>query len=153
MTIGYVFKCQFFLPSNASQYLNPLNDPFDITTQPITGMNRKKRFLEGPQSTEPPENEISEYHGFDYEQNEKFERHQIESEVIESGTDASNTDEVIDDGLWIEQETPYSDDPRALKIPKNLGTSRFSLYKGIAAVVDRFVLLNRFMQENIFFIL
>lgn len=144
VTIGYVFKAQFYLPENASNYLNPLNDPFDLTTQPITGMNRKRRSIEGSegvtQSTEVPENDLSK--GFDYEQNERYEKYQSEVDVIESGTEAinDNSEEVIDDGLWIDQKDSYNNDPRALKIPQYLGSSRFSLYKGIAAVVQRFEL-------------
>lgn len=146
VTIGYVFKGQFFLPENASNYLNPLNDPFDLTTRPITGMNRKRRFIE---RTESPE--ITEYDGFDTGQNEKFERHKIEAEVIESGTKTStNSDEIIDDGPWIEQKNLYNHDPKSLKIPQYLGTSRFSLYKGMAAVAGRFDLFKSFPKNIIF---
>lgn len=136
VTIGYVFKAQFFLPENASNYLNPLNDPFDLTPQPISGMNRKRRFLDGEQPTESPQQNDD---GFDSEQNERYERHEVRADVIERGTKASDVEEIIDNGPWIDQESGFSDDPRALKTPQYLGTSRFSLYKSIAAVADRFV--------------
>lgn len=137
VTIGYVFKCGFYLPENASNFLNPLSDPFDITTQLLTGNNRRRRFLDGPQSTDPPDNE---YQGFDNEQNEHFEKHQAEVKVIESGTESTSIDddEIIDDEVWIEQEVSYNNDPNALKTSPYLGTARFSIYKAIAAVASRF---------------
>lgn len=145
VTIGYVFKGQFFLPVNASHFWNPLNDPFDLTTQRITGINRKRRSLASLQSIESPESKVDDYHGFDDEQNENVERHQVDAEVIESGTEQPiDTDEIIDDELWIDQNHSDENDLRSSKFAQYLGTSRFSLYKGLAAVADRFDLFSFF---------
>lgn len=156
ITIGYVFKMQFFLPGNASNYLNPLADPFDLTTQPITGINRKRRFLEVLPETESPQdaidkNDNSKYKGFDNEQNEWYERHQVEAEIeVENGTQTSNDSEkVIDNGLWIDQQDAYDNiDQLAQQIPQYQGTTRFSLYKGIAAVADRLISEIIFVKSN-----
>lgn len=151
VTIGYIFKGQFFLPDNASHFLNPLNDPFDLTTQRITGIHRKRRSLASStssESIESPESKIGDYHGFDDEQNENVERHQVDAEVIESGTESpSDTDETIDDELWIDQNHSDDNDLRSSNIAQYLGTTRFSLYKGMAAVAERFNLFSFFFGE------
>lgn len=139
MTIGYVFKAEFFLPENASNYLNFFADPFDPTPRPITGRRRR--------SIELPTNAVEEYHGYDKEQNEKYERHQVEAEIVESGTELSEDgyddydgSRVSDEELWF-QDDQYdkSSDPMALKHPQNLATSRWTVYKGMAALAERFV--------------
>lgn len=145
ITIGYVFKAQFFLPENVSNILNPLNDPFDLTTRPITGMNRRKR----SSNSETPSKSM-EHNKFDSEQNEWYERHEVNAETVEIGTETeSNSDDNIDDELWFEDKNGYSeDDVRALNIPKYFGTTRFSLYKGIAAVADRLIYMSLFKQSK-----
>lgn len=147
VTIGYVFKAEFFLPENASNYLNFFADPFDLTTRPITGRKRRRRSIEEIDApTEVPmTNSVDEYHGYDNEQNEKYERHQVEAEIVESGTEPSDDDvddnnQMSDEELWF-QDDQYdkSNDPMALKQPQNLATSRWTVYKGMAALADRFV--------------
>lgn len=140
VTIGYVFKMQFYLPENASNFLNAINDPFDITTQPITGLidDRRHRSIEGPVLMEQSEDSANK--GYDYEQNERFERHTVETQVIDSGTKSTNdeSEEVIDNGRWIDSiNNDENSDSNAVKGSQYLGTSRFSLYKGIAAVAER----------------
>lgn len=138
VTIGYVFKAEFFLPENASNYLNIAADPFDLTTRPITG--RRRRFIEESKTTEVPENALEEYKGFDNEQNERYEKHQVDAEVVESGTEATNdVDEYSDEKSWFEPEHfDRSKDPTALKRPQNLATTRWTIYKGMAAIAERF---------------
>lgn len=145
MTIGYVFKAEFFLPENASNYLNFLADPFDLTTRPLTGRRRRSNEkIEAP--TEVPTNAVDEYKGYDKEQNEKFERHQVEAEIVESGTEPTDDgygdydqNQMSDEELWF-QDDHYdkSSDPMALKHPQNLATSRWTVYKGMAALAERF---------------
>lgn len=142
-----MFKAEFFLPENASNYLNFLADPFDLTTRPITGRRRRRRSIEEIETptTEMPTNAVDEYHGYDSEQNEKYEKHQVEAEIVESGPEppADDENELSDEELWF-QDDQYdkSNDPLALKHPQNLATSRWTVYKGMAALAERFA--NRF---------
>lgn len=140
VTIGYVFKAEFFLPENASNYLNILADPFDLTTRPITGKRRRRGIDDTDGPTEVPSND---YNGYDIEQNEKFEKHQVNAEIIESGTEpSSNENELTDEELWF-QDDQYNRniDPMALKHPQNLATSRWTIYKGMAALAERYKLI------------
>lgn len=148
MTIGYVFKAEFFLPENASNYLNFFADPFDLTTRPLSGKRRRRSFgayeeIEAP--TEVPSNAV----GYDKVQNEKYEKHQIQAEVVESGTEPTDDNEMSDEELWF-QDDQYdkSKDPMALKHPQNLATSRWTIYKGMAALAERFEVFKLFPQWN-----
>lgn len=166
VTIGWVNKSEFFLPENATNFLSFLNDPFDLTTRPITGFYvRKKReeehlddkpmsdfVLEEPKPTENPVKEIAEnsVEGFDSETNEKFERHTIETEVVESGAEHLDSDDDDDDedetinGMseadywnqedhaeWLREVHP--------KQPKNLALARWGIYKSIELLAQRWV--------------
>lgn len=143
MTIGYVFKAEFFLPENASNYLDFLADPFDLTTRPITGFfDRKKRTIEEPKPTEMPTNAIdaSNSAGYDSEQNEKYEKHEVEAVVVESGTeaDANDVNQMSEADYWNQEDrAEWLKDPMRPKGPQNLATSRWTVYKGFAALAER----------------
>lgn len=140
MTIGYVFKAEFFLPENASNYLKSLADPFDLSTRPITGAKRRKRFVAESTVTEESKNALDEYtSGFDSEQNEKYEKHIVEAIVVDGGTETpSDYNEYLDEKSWFDVE-PFDrlKDPMAQKKPQNLATTRWTIYKGLAAIAER----------------
>lgn len=139
-----MFKAEFFLPENASNYLNILADPFDITPRPITGRRNRRSIKNIDGSSELPKNTIDENHGYDSEQNEKYERHQGEAEVIESGTEPTDADGDEDKNGMSEEELWFQDDqydkkndPQVLKHPQNFATTRWTVYKGMAALAER----------------
>lgn len=168
VTIGWVNKSEYFLPENASNFLSFLNDPFDLTTRPIDGFYvRKKReddkpndfVLEEPKPTENPA-KIAENsaEGFDSETNEKFEKHTVETEVVECGTtdldsdadededdDVEDEDEEEDETLNGMSEADYwNQEDHALwlrevhpKQPKNLALARWGIYKSIELLAQR----------------
>lgn len=141
VTIGYVFKSQYFLPENASNYLDPISDPFDLTPQPITSYFLRKRrqledlqasdlpLLERPGPTEAATSKNSS--GFDSLLNQKYEKYEVNAVEVESGTDVPSIDDQpeMSDGDYLnhEDETECLNDP-----PQNLGNSRWIVYKGIA---------------------
>lgn len=149
VTIGYVFKCEYFLPENASNYLNYLADPFDLTTRPISGFfDRKKRMIEEPKPTElPPKlDTVKSAVGFDADLNQKFEKYEVQPEVIESQTDeeqapdynGNDENEMSDADYWNREEpNAWQRDPLRPKAPQNLATSRWTVYKGLAALAER----------------
>lgn len=133
------------MPINSSAFTNPLNDPFDISTQPISLFNRKRRSNDhSPEVTENP-NAI----GFDSEQNEHYEKHQVDAEIVESGTEPTNDpNEISDEESWFQEEKyNKNDDPMALKQPQNLGTSRWTVYKGMASIAERFEIFFRHFRH------
>lgn len=149
ITTGYVFKANYILPQNASDYLNAIADPFDVTPEPIKGLfNEFRRSVDEFKPNEQPENEpVSEpERGYDYEQHEKFERYQNEAEVVQIGTESTShgTEEMIDNDVWLDIAKNNHNNPSGLKNTPYLGRSRFSLYKGIAAVAERLARFNTF---------
>lgn len=143
VTIGYVFKAEYFLPENASNYLSFFNDPFDLTTRPISGFfDRKKRTIELPKPTELPTNsfEVGNTSGYDSEQNEKYEKHEVEAEIVESGTEPHESDdnEMSEADYWNQEDrAEWLNDPSRPRGPQNLATSRWTVYKGFAALAEK----------------
>lgn len=151
VTIGYVFKSEYFLPENASNFLNFLADPFDLTTRPISGFFERKRrqlkdpnasdlpLLEEPKPTEAPASKSSS--GFDSDLNQKYEKYEVNAVEVESGTDTPPVEEpqeVSDADYWNQEDkAEWLNDPLRPKQPQNLGTSRWIVYKGIATLAQR----------------
>lgn len=160
VTIGWVNKSEFFLPENATNFLSFLNDPFDLTTRPIDGFYvRKKReeeeedepkMIEEPKPTENPAKLLKDtVEGFDSEANEKFERHEVEAEIVENEIEDSELDSDDDED---EDETSHGmseadywnqeDHAEWLqnvhpKQPKNLALARWGIYKSISLLSQR----------------
>lgn len=136
-------KVEYFLPENTSNYLNFLNDPFDLTTRLSYACCRKKRQTDNDnEPTEMPnsnyeENEISD--GFDKESNEKFERHEVNAEVIENGNEDDFDDEMTEADYWNQEDNDveWYEKIRPPKKPKNLSKSRWQTYKSMALMAHR----------------
>lgn len=74
--------------------------------------------------------------GFDSEQNEAFEKHTVNAEVIESGSEPEQT--INDEDLWFRDEPmDRTSDPYRPIAPQNYGTSRWTIYKGFAALAEK----------------
>lgn len=141
VTIGWVQKSEYFLPENASNYLDFLSDPFDLTTRPIDGFYvRRKRddLLEEPKPTENPvklfENEAES--GFDNEQNEQYEKHVVEAEVVESGTE-DDKKELTEADYWNQEDQAEWMKSARPNRPKNLALARWAIYKSMAILAER----------------
>lgn len=144
VTVGWVQKSEFFLPENASNYLNFLYDPFDLTTRPISGFYvRKKRdepmpLLEEPKPTENPVKLDVASNGYDSVENEKYEKYQVEAEVVESGTEeATNTDEISEAEYWNQEDRAEWLNAVRPNKQKNLAFARWGIYKSIAFLAQR----------------
>lgn len=138
MTIGYVFKAEYFLPENASNYVNILGDPFDITPRPLSG-RRRRRAINKTES------------GFDDETHQRYERYEVDAEVVESDTDSPIDDgdaneeaegdykynSIHDELVYHEDREAWKNDPMRLKHPQNFATSRWALYEGFGLVAKR----------------
>lgn len=139
VTVGWVQKSEFFLPENASNYLDFIADPFDLTTRWICCVFRKKRgeLLEEPKPTENPGKLTFESEkGYDREQNENYEKHQVEADVIESGID-NNEHEMSDADYWNqEDQAPWLRQIHP-KRPKNLAMTRWAIYKSMAILAQK----------------
>ncbi|XP_031621776.1 uncharacterized protein LOC116339848 [Contarinia nasturtii] len=107
VTMGFVFKSGFILPMNATDFWAVFSDPFDVSTHPITTFNKRSihENIDDSAST-----------GYDSEQHEQYERHQIEAEVVESGTESNSIDS--------------SDDIN------NYASTRWLVYKGLAEIAE-----------------
>lgn len=150
VTIGYVFKSEFFLPENRSNFLNFIADPFDLTTRPITGFFVRKRrdvddpeasdapLLEEPKPTEAPEFKNSS--GYDSVLQQKYEKYQVPVVEVESGPNAPSStptstsewddDYVLSETDYLNQEgrIDWLNDPLRPKQPQNLGTARWIVW-------------------------
>lgn len=154
VTIGYVLKAEYFLPENASNYLNFIADPFDLTTRPISNFYVRKRrendgpeeagaqLLEEPKPTEAPTAGNSS--GYDSVLNQKYEKYEVPAIEVDSGTDTPPPVVTASDGMseadyWNQEDrAEWLNDPMRPKQPQNLDMSRWIVYKGIATMAERY---------------
>lgn len=111
VTMGFAFKSSFVLPMNASDFWAVLSQPFDVHGTPITSFKRSIDDNDG------------DVNGFDSEENEKFERHQVRAEVVDSGTDANDSD-------------ADNDDDKS-NLGNKFASTRWLVYKGLAEIAER----------------
>lgn len=139
VTIVYVFKADFYLPDNITELTNFIGNPFDVSPHPITSFKRKRRAVEEHEPTKKPKPFRDVQKGFDSILNERYEAYQVDAEVIESGTESDDKSEPnLIDAVSVPEDNIYDDDPMALNKPQNIKTSRWTLYKGIALMAERF---------------
>lgn len=123
--MGYVFKANYYLPDNVSNYIDVLGDPFDRTTIPISGGKRRRRMVDVTHLQD------------DYIKSERYTVEAIElaaelNDVNEVGTSYNWYDETDeDDGNIKFKAADLQDD-----LPQNLEQSRFTLYKGIEKLAE-----------------
>lgn len=134
VTIGYVFKAEFWLPENASSYLSFLDSPFDVTTYtPLSPAARRKRELELQQAIDNGER------SYDNAPDENFEKHEGQIEVETGKIVDPEQDKWDAEKSWFEDdEFDRSKNPIFLRKPQNYATSRWSIYKGFAALAERY---------------
>lgn len=146
VTIGYVFKAEFFLPENRSNYLNFIADPFDLSTRPISGFYFRKRrdlddpnasdpsLLEEPKPTEAPD--LKNSTGYDSVLQQKYEQYQVPVVEVESGPNAASSEPTLmsgwdDDSMseadyWNQEDNAdWLNDPLRPKRPQNVGAARW----------------------------
>lgn len=143
VTIGYVLKAEYFLPENVSNYLNYIEDPFDVTTRPLnTEFDRKRREMADPNESieqlmaEPYPAElpiIKNQNGFDNVSNEQYEIYQVPAIEVEA-------DKLSMDDYWSKMDAgEVVGSPMRAKGPQNLGESRWNAYKTMAILADLYV--------------
>lgn len=162
VTIGYVFKAEYFLPENASNVLDILSDPFTPTTRPLTGTGRKRR------NVVTALNQVTDdyytrgaSHGYDDVQKQKFEKYTVpavvvESAPIEADDDLRNSEDEYDEEYNpipmeddVEQDgKQYTLNDVKIKEPNNLATARFTVYKGFEEMMSRLVLFSIFNRSK-----
>lgn len=157
VTTGYVFKAEYFLPENATNYLNYIRDPFDLTTRILSSKFVRKRrdgsessVMEEPEPTAAPPAAINSS-GFDSYLNEKYENYQVpviqiegESDDSSMPTDDDEDDEDFDDS---EESNPYDNEESLYNAmgqnpSPDLSASRWNSYKSMAALAKMYVFYN-----------
>lgn len=137
MTIGYTFKAEFWLPYKASNFFV---HPFDVTTfVPIAPQGRRKREIR-EQNEFINEADNSSDRGYDSQQDEHFEKHtRRDVDVVESGEiDQTDQDESNADSDLLEEEEIYGRKASIfLRSSPNFATSRWTIYKRLAALAER----------------
>lgn len=155
VTMGYVLKSEYFLPPNASRLIvNYLAHPLDLTSMPLNNhrLRRESHHLERSdnkyleQRDGMKSNNESSSFGYDTVLNQKYEKYVVNAVDVESGSGGAipyeNVHSEIDQreqnrkgfGKW----TSY---PERREQTQNFATTRWFLYKGIAALAKRLFFL------------
>lgn len=126
LTVGYVFKAEYFLPWNVSSLYNWLDEPFKPYPIQAEGKRRRRRRSE-----------------WDTEKSESYEVEAIEvnTAVEMEPMNAIEPVEEVEERAWYDDDAEdvgaeadqrqYTLDDVRIRQPQNLARSRFTLYKGL----------------------
>lgn len=134
LTVGYVFKAEYFLPVNASQWYDWIKDPFEPHPIEAEG-GRRKRSAIADDGTDQKQAETGETN---------VERYVVEAKVISDDNDQQDDQLAEDESHWYEENESseeaannnYSLEDIKNKSPQDLSHSRFTLYKGIQKLAE-----------------
>lgn len=127
--MGAAFKSAFFLPTNATEWTAPLEDPFNVETHPINTFFTGRKRSTDEHSNQRMESDVNDnkVNGFDTQLNENFERYEVQADIVDNGTEP-NIDET--------NTFDYNKKPNDLGA-NNLATVRWTAYKGLAIWAER----------------
>lgn len=109
VNIGYSLRTLGLFPANVSAYWTAIAEPFELFAE-VPIHSKKRRSVDE-----------SDGNGYDDEQNEKYEKHQVEADIVESGTETNQNENNLLDMIY------------------NLASSRWLLYKSLAEMAERLV--------------
>lgn len=156
MTFGYTFKAEYFLQDNTTITNHFHQDPWNPITRPITNRRRRHALLvasnEHKQTHDPIEIEANKLEN-DTTSNDHYEQYDVEAIEIDAGltgVDTDEDDEFDGDGKGNDDEHDENDDDdqdEDEKVslnnwnshPKDLSTARWTLFKGIEMLAQKFV--------------
>lgn len=166
VTFGYTFKAEWFLADNLTITGHFNQDPFNPITRPIT--NRRKRHAlllaanEHKLTHDPIEIESNQKESNETT-NERYEKYDVEAIEIDSGLSGVDTDDDdndlydygADENNEVHEDQPDDEDDESEpgghnehfhstannwnQHPKDLSTARWTLFKGIEVLAQRFV--------------
>lgn len=143
VTLGYVFKAEYYVPDNTTLIMHFMQNPFNPITHPITS-RRKRNAVVAPGPSEPHHtqdsiqiktNKTDANSTFD----NHYEKYNIEAIEIDRG---NNIDE--DDSEYYDDSSEEEDDGKTytaadyrISKPNDFATARWSLFKGIEMLAER----------------
>lgn len=134
VTLGWAIKAEYWLPENATNFINIWKEPFRPTIKPLSGTypegwgNIRRRSVPNNDANSTAKNDTTT--GYDSVRKEKYEMYNEEAVVV-NGTDIDMDEEtLIEDNVY---------DADTIKSPSNFGASRWTLYKGLEALVNRYI--------------
>lgn len=159
VTFGYTFKSEWFLQDNVTIANAFFNDPLNPVTRPITNRRRRHALLvasnENKQTHDPIETETNKLENTSAS-NDHYEKYDVEAIEIDSGLTGVDEDEdfyvndennVVHDKMNDEEhdededqdEKDYLPSNNQNAYPKDLSTARWTLFKGIEMLAEKFV--------------
>lgn len=156
VTIGYVFKAEYWLPYNASTYIKILGDPLGPTPMPLSSFGRKIQKRSPNINTENRNSiETKKMNGYDNVMKQKYEKYETEAVEVQQKIDNATVESATkEDNAVMNPLIPSIMDAFHAKQPSNLATYRWTLYKGIAMLAETSVvffqsicLLNCFSKQ------
>lgn len=124
VTIGYVLKSEYLLPDNTSTVLHFLRDPFDPITRPI---ERRRRNAAPPLA-------IASQNDTDH-----YEKYDVEAVQIGTGlTTNDGGDENSNKWNELDEEEEFAPEDYRITKQNDFQTFRWTLYKGIEAMAERY---------------
>lgn len=139
LTMGYTFKAEFFMQDNTTISQHFLQDPFNPIPHPIQQRRRRHALLVASNEHDMTHDPI--------EVNDHYEKYDVEAIEIDTGLNGIDIDEdeEYDDG---ESEENHDESDKTanyvMSKPKDFSTARWTLFKGIEMLAQKFVEKFRF---------
>lgn len=162
VTFGYTFKAEYFLADNTTLINQFSRDPFNPITRPISFRRRRHVLLAAvneqmqKQTYDPIEIETDEERKMENVSNDHYEQYDVEAIEIDAGLTGTEDDEFYadenngdygketldengDDEQQDEETHPASHYSNSNSHLKDHSTARWTLFKGIEMLAQRFV--------------
>lgn len=145
VTIGYVLKSEYFLPDNISTVIEFLQDPFDPIQRPLE--RRKRNVLPDANDNKNNTNDQTDMEISNSISKDHYEKYDVDAVQIGTGvmkSDNVNEYDSNDDSDWDLDEDEYSATDYRITKQNDFATARWTLYKGIETMAERFSLFLTF---------
>lgn len=141
VTLGYVLKAEYYVPDNTTLLMHFMRDPFNPITHPVT--SRRKRNLDSVASETSITNgsddfkvngtndsTVDEHH---------YEKYDIEAVEIARANETTGEDSEYEADFIEDMDKVYTAADYRISKPNDFSTARWSLFKGMEMLAERFV--------------
>lgn len=118
-----------------------MQDPFNPITRPVTSRRKRSSISSETETNDRPDSDETQTSITNSSTiNDHFEKYDVEAVEIDRGNDTTGEDDLeYDGGVSLDVDKVYTAADYRISKPNDLSTARWSLFKGIEMLAERFV--------------